>query len=83
MAANTLKRSTTPKYFAGTTFMPNAPTSIIKRAIEAHTAYERFSLSFEPAMIIAISEIRESSTTAAVMQICIFILECAGVTAFA
>ena len=35
VAAKTLKRSTTPKYSAGTSFMPKAPTSIMPRAIPA------------------------------------------------
>ena len=36
-AANTLNRSTTPKYSFGTIFIPSAPTSIIPRAIPANT----------------------------------------------
>ena len=36
VAANTLKRSTTPKACAGTSFMPIAPTSIMQSATAAH-----------------------------------------------
>ena len=37
VAANTLKRSPTPNYEAGTIFIPIAPTSIMANATAAHT----------------------------------------------
>ena len=70
VAAKTLNLSTTPKYSDGTIFIPNAPTSIIIRAVAAQMPYERQSLFFMPAMIIVRSEAIDSITTMAVIIIC-------------
>ncbi len=71
VAAKTLNRSTTPKYPAGTIFIPKAPTSIITSAAAAHIPYDRQSLLFIPAMIMTVSERIESITTRAVTEMCI------------
>lgn len=70
-AANTLNRSTTPKYSFGTIFIPSAPTNIIPRAIPANTPKLRYSFVFTPAMISITSETMDSITTNTVEMICI------------
>ena len=71
VAAKTLNRSTMPKYFAGTIFIPNAPTNIIIKATRAQMPYERQDLSFAPATIIIVKEAIDRTTTIAVIATCI------------